>query len=141
MLENGNGSKGPWWVRFATSVMDFVKTIGVVGAVALGLVIWMMLVLTPVLQSMATFMVHHEDQEGQQIKSEADDTKQRTAQWGIINGMQDRQHNDNQLQRKDYEAQLELEQQTCINAAKAPYQTEKCLEIRNNGEKIGTDGR
>ena len=129
MPDTGNilNGKAPWWV----------SAIGVIGAtavIAMYLVYWQTQTLGGVLTSMTTFMTHHEAQEAQVIKNEEDDSRQRTSQWEMIGKIQE-------AQRANYEAQLELEQQTCINAAKSNFQTDKCLAVRNNGEKIGNEGR
>jgi hypothetical protein len=129
MPENGSilNGKMPWWVQA-------IGIVGTTAAIALYLVYWQTQSLGGVLTNMTAFMAHHEAQEAQVIKDEEDDSKQRTSQWDMISKIQE-------AQRANYEAQLELEQQTCINAAKSNFQTDKCLAVRNNGEKIGNEGR
>src|ERR1039458_8622963 len=119
MPENGSilNGKAPWWVTA-------VGVIGSTAVIALYLVYWQTQTLGGVLNKMTDFMVHHEVQEEEMLKNEQDDGLQRIAQWKLISDIE-------AAQRQNYEAQLELEQQTCINAAKTPFQTDKCLAVRN----------
>jgi hypothetical protein len=118
---NGNGySRGPWWAQL-------IQTVGVTASIAIFLV-WMMAgQITPMLEHMDSFMASDSQQMSDLEKHEQDDAVQRAKQWDLIGQMQESEH-------KDREAQLALEQQTCINVAKSAYQVQKCQEMRDAGE-------
>ena len=119
-LSTGIDESSPWYYQL-------IKTVGPTAAIALFLVYFITIQMQPILQSMNGFMISHAAQMDALLKDERDDAEQRSKQWDLIRQIQDISH-------KDKEAALELEQQTCINTAKSPYQSQRCLEIRNEGE-------
>jgi hypothetical protein len=115
--------RGPWWI-------ELIKTIGPTAVIALGLVYWLTQSLSPVLSKMNDFIMTHEQQTVDLIDEEKTDSSAIQKQWDLVGKMADMQH-------RDREASLKLEQQTCVNTAKSLYQSQKCLDIRNDGESIG----
>ena len=115
-----NGAKGPWWA-------ELIRTFGPTAAIAVFLV-WMMAgQVIPMLQQMTGFMQSHTQQMSDLLREEQDDAAQRARQWALIAEIQKDEHHDR-------EAALALEQQTCINVAKSPYQVSKCQDVRDAGE-------
>ena len=117
---NGNGNGGPWWYR---GLKDFGPT----ASIAVFLVYTVAGEVRPALQQIFAAMAAHQSQADTLIKDERDDSAQRGKQWEVISNL-------TKVEHEDREAALELEQQTCINTAKSPFQSQKCLEIRNQAE-------
>lgn len=111
-----NGADKPWWI-------NLVQTIGPTAAIAIFLVYFLAMDLSPVLKNMNDFMIKHAAQMDMLITTEKADSEERKTQWITIG-----------QEASDRESALQLEQQTCINTARSDYQSKQCLEIRNRLE-------
>jgi hypothetical protein len=126
-------SKGPWWANLVLVLVSLIKQIGVGGATLLmmcslfGIATWYFITYTaPILHDMSLFIV--EEQQNNK------------ARWDYLREINEQASRDNKLERqredRESEAMFQIEQQICINMAKSSYQTDKCLEIRNEEETL-----
>ena len=121
---NGNGTNGripaPWWV-------SLIQTIGPTAAIAIFLVYVLAEQVNPALESIKSFMQEHNQQMQQvvdQIKTEQDT---QAKQWGDLRAVTANEH-------ADHEKAIAVAEQSCVNAAKSAFQTQKCMDARNMGE-------
>ena len=120
VTDSSNAWNGPWWV-------SLIQTVGPTAVIAIFLVYVMAIQIVPTLRSLNEFTSMHLQQMQTLIGDEKDDAAQRQRQWDMIGRLQ-------VLEHQDREAELALEYQTCINTAKSTYQSNKCEDLRNNGE-------
>ena len=117
---NGNGSKGPWWA-------SLIQAVGPTAAIAIFLVYVLAAQVNPALESIKSFMQEHNQQMQQvvdQIKTEQDT---QAKQWGDLRTVTANEH-------ADHEKAIAVAEQSCVNAAKSAFQTQKCMDARNLGE-------
>lgn len=115
-----NGNRGPWWV-------EVIRTVGPTAAIAIFLVYILAAQVTPALDSIKGFMGQHVQQMQTMIDNVNKEADIEAKQWADLKQISDREH-------ADREKSLAVSEQTCINAAKSPYQTQQCLNARNQGE-------
>lgn len=122
-MADGNGvtnGKGPWW-------STLIQTVGPTAAIAIFLVYVLAAQVQPALSDIKGFMAQHVTQ--MQVMSEQlakeDDVQQK--QWESMQRITTQEHTDR-------EKALAVDEQTCINSAKSPYQTQQCISARNLGE-------
>ena len=129
-MADGNGGangvyKGPWWVQV-------IHTVGPTAAIAIFLVYVLAAQVNPALDSIKSYMATHVNQMQQMSDNISKEADIQTKQWEALKDVTVTEH-------KDREKALAVGEQTCVNAAKSPFQTQKCMDARNAGETVTTD--